>query len=119
MPPENTTSTVGNTSAVGRFISITAYGFLTVPLVQWFLINSMSGGFKSCIESGNPATRICLERTVVKPGSPILVKSAPSPKSAAKVPPGTLQNISPNLPPPPVVLPVPFLPPVGGELPAR
>ena len=79
----------------------------------------MDGGFKYCMRSVRNQAAICLEKTQQKLISETPLKSEPLPKSAVKVRPDTLRNISPKVPPPYGVLLVPFAPPVGGAPPAH
>lgn len=119
MSQQNSISIVESIKSVGRFISITAFIFLPGPIAIVLLADSEIGGLTHCIPLAKGQVLICLEKIHLKHGSQTLPKSEPSQKSAESPPPDTLRNTSPNLPPPPVVLPVPSLPPVGGGHPAR
>ena len=112
-------STAGNTRSAVRYTFTIAFTFPMLLAVLLFLEGFMSGGLRYCIRSARNRSAICLEKTAIKHTWEIPPSSAPSRKSAAKVPPGISPNISPKVPPPYEVLGVPFPPPAGGEHHAR
>lgn len=118
MLPKNSTFTAGNTRSAVLYTFTIAFTLPIVIAVISLLESFMIGGSRYCMRSVRNHSAICLEKTEIKHTWEIPELSAQLPKSAAKAPRDTLQNTSPNLPPPYGVLLVPSPPPVGGVPPA-
>ena len=115
MKDRNSTSTSGSIKKEALYICTIVSGSVMLNVVELFLVVSVSGGFKFCIQSVNPPAVTCLERTLVKPTSPTYPRLEPSLKFAGRVPLVIWLNTYPSLRTQPVVMRDFLLHLAGGE----